>query len=120
MEPDPTSGALASTDTAPVIGPGYTYASVTDKISAIVLTTRTPRIWIVGFGISFLLVMLLMYAVTYLLAVGVPDRVVQDILGHGSAAMTRLYQHVTPSMLVEAGEALAGFWNRVATPVATS
>jgi molybdopterin-containing oxidoreductase family membrane subunit len=71
MEPDPTSGALASTDTAPVIGPGYTYASVTDKISAIVLTTRTPRIWIVGFGISFLLVMLLMYAVTYLLAVGV-------------------------------------------------
>ena len=57
---------------------------------------------------------------TYLLAVGVPDRVVQDILGHGSAAMTRLYQHVTPSMLVEAGEALAGFWNRVATPVATS
>ena len=33
--------------------PGYTYASVTDKISAIVLTGRTPRGWFIGFGVSF-------------------------------------------------------------------
>jgi Ni/Fe-hydrogenase subunit HybB-like protein len=71
MEPEPAAGALASTDTPPVIGPGYTYASVTDKISAIVLTGRTPRAWVLGFGVAFLLVMLLMYAVAYLLAVGV-------------------------------------------------
>jgi Ni/Fe-hydrogenase subunit HybB-like protein len=71
MEPEPPPGVLPSTDTPPVIGPGYTYASVTDKISAIVLTRKTPRVWVVGFGIAFLLVMLLMYAVAYLLAVGV-------------------------------------------------
>ncbi|HEY1294700.1 MAG TPA: site-specific integrase [Chloroflexota bacterium] len=48
---------------------------------------------------------------TYLLAAGVPDRVVQAILGHGSAAVTRHYQHVLPSMLAEAGAQLARFWD---------
>jgi Ni/Fe-hydrogenase subunit HybB-like protein len=71
MDPERTSGVLPSPDTPPVIGPGYSYASVTDKISAIVLTQKTPRVWMVGFGIAFLLVMVLMYAVAYLLAVGV-------------------------------------------------
>jgi Ni/Fe-hydrogenase subunit HybB-like protein len=56
---------------APVIEPGYTYTSVTDKISSIVLTRRTPRAWFIGFGISFALVLVLMYAIAYLLAVGV-------------------------------------------------
>src|SRR6266705_721959 len=62
----------SSVDAQPsVIGPGYTFASITDKISAIVLTTRTPRGWWVGFLCSFALVMMLFYAVSYLLAVGV-------------------------------------------------
>src|SRR5262249_43382340 len=55
----------------PIIEPGHTYASVTDKISAIVLTRPTPRFWYLGFGVSFLLVMLLLYAATYLFTVGV-------------------------------------------------
>jgi molybdopterin-containing oxidoreductase family membrane subunit len=55
----------------PVIEPGYTYGSVTDKISAIVLTRPTSRGWIVGFAIAFSLVMLLFYAITYLLLRGV-------------------------------------------------
>src|SRR5205823_2857412 len=38
---------------------------------AIVLTRQTPRVWIAGFGVAFLLVMLLMYAVAYLLVTGV-------------------------------------------------
>jgi len=46
---------------------------------------------------------------TFLLAAGVPDRVVQAILGHGSAAMTRHYQHVLPAMLSDAGARLAQF-----------
>jgi len=71
MDPEPTAGVLQGNDRVPVIGPGYTYASVTDKISAIVLTGKTPRIWLAGFGVAFILVMLLMYAVAYLLAVGV-------------------------------------------------
>lgn len=55
----------------PVIGPGYTYGSVTDKISSIVLTQKTPRAWWIGFSIAFLLTMLLLVAVTYVIQKGV-------------------------------------------------
>jgi len=55
----------------PVLEPGYTYASVTDKISAITLSRRTPLGWWIGFGLAFLLVMVLLCAMTYLLAVGI-------------------------------------------------
>ncbi len=58
-------------DDRAIIGPGYTFGSVTEKISAIVLTSRTPRFWWVGFGGAFLLVMLLNYAVAWLLYKGV-------------------------------------------------
>jgi len=54
-----------------VLAPGYTYASVTDKISTIVLTGKTPRGWLLGFGLAFALVMLLLYAISYLLIAGV-------------------------------------------------
>jgi molybdopterin-containing oxidoreductase family membrane subunit len=56
---------------APVLIPGHTFASITEKISAIVLTRKTPRGWWLGFFVTFCLVMLLLYALTYLLAVGV-------------------------------------------------
>jgi Ni/Fe-hydrogenase subunit HybB-like protein len=57
---------------SPVIGPGYTFASVSDKISSIVLERpAATRGWWIGFGISFALVMLLMFAIGYLLVVGV-------------------------------------------------
>lgn len=56
---------------APVIQPGYTFATVTDKISTIVLRRRTPLGWLIGFAASFALLMLLMVAVSYLLAAGV-------------------------------------------------
>src|SRR6266849_2479983 len=74
--PEPGSRAQDIASAAPqrqaaVIEPGHTYASVTDKISAIVLTRRTPLGWFVGFGFSFALVLLLMYAIAYLLAVGI-------------------------------------------------
>ncbi len=55
----------------PVIGPGYTYASVTDKISSIVLTQPVTRGWYLAFLIGFLAVMVLFGAISYLLAVGV-------------------------------------------------
>ena len=55
----------------PVIEPGHTYASVTDKISSIVLSRKQPKGWYFGFAIAFALLMLLTYAVTYLLVVGV-------------------------------------------------
>jgi len=55
----------------PVIEPGHTYASVTDKISSIVLTRRTPLFWVLGFFVSFLLTMVLLGAIGYLFAKGV-------------------------------------------------
>ena len=55
---------------APVIEPGHTYGSITDKISAIVMTRRTPLGWFVGFAIAFSLLMVLLISVTYLLVKG--------------------------------------------------
>src|SRR6201997_1974198 len=56
---------------APVIEPGYTFATITDKISSIVLTRPVSNGWLVGFGIGFLLTMMLLYAVGYLFLRGV-------------------------------------------------
>jgi Ni/Fe-hydrogenase subunit HybB-like protein len=54
-----------------IIGSGYTFSSVTNKISAIVLTRRTPVGWFIGAGIAFALVMLMLYSIAYLLLVGI-------------------------------------------------
>ncbi|MDA1313675.1 MAG: polysulfide reductase NrfD [Acidobacteria bacterium] len=54
----------------PIIEPGHTYGSVTNKITSIVLSGRTPRLWYVGIGIGFSLVMLLLVALTNLLFTG--------------------------------------------------
>jgi Ni/Fe-hydrogenase subunit HybB-like protein len=56
---------------APVIEPGHTFATITDKISSIVLTRPTSNGWLVGFGISFLIVMVMLYAIGYLFLRGV-------------------------------------------------
>src|SRR5262245_16045182 len=63
--------AVAGTGTPPVIAPGYTFGSVTDKISAIVLTRRTPPGWYLGFGTAFLLTVLLLVALSYLVVEGI-------------------------------------------------
>ena len=56
---------------APVLEPGYTYATVTDKISSIVLTRPTSLGWVAGFAITFTGVMVLTVAVAWLIAKGV-------------------------------------------------
>jgi molybdopterin-containing oxidoreductase family membrane subunit len=66
---EPERGPQSVTDA--VLAPGHTFASVTDKISAIVLARGTPRGWWLGFGLSFALVTLLMVSITYLIAKGV-------------------------------------------------
>src|SRR5436309_53709 len=70
-----TGEFIAEQETGPagpgIIGPGHTFATVTDKISAIVLTRPTSWRWWFGFGVSFALTMLLMLALSYLLAKGV-------------------------------------------------
>jgi Ni/Fe-hydrogenase subunit HybB-like protein len=67
----PDIAAPQSSDQAPVLQPGHSYASVTDKISSIILTRRTPPGWFIGFGISFTLLMAFLYATAYLFARGI-------------------------------------------------
>jgi Ni/Fe-hydrogenase subunit HybB-like protein len=54
----------------PVIEPGYTFGTVTDKISAIVLNRPTSTGWFIGFGVCFLLTMMMLYAIGYLVLKG--------------------------------------------------
>jgi molybdopterin-containing oxidoreductase family membrane subunit len=54
----------------PIVDPGTTFASVTDHISSIVLSRKTSRGWFVGFGISFALLMVLLWSVSVLLVRG--------------------------------------------------
>src|ERR1700676_1692614 len=68
----------------PILAPGYNYASVTDKISAIVLR-RPPKWWILGFAVAFALVMLLLYSVTYLFVEGLGIWGIQIPVGWGFA-----------------------------------
>ena len=57
-------------DRPPIIAPGYTSATVTDKISAVVLR-GTPRWWFAAFGAAFLLVMLLLFTLGHLFIRGI-------------------------------------------------
>jgi Ni/Fe-hydrogenase subunit HybB-like protein len=57
--------------TVPVIEPGYTFGSVTDKISELALKRKTPLAWYIGFGISFLIVQVLLITITYLVTTGI-------------------------------------------------
>jgi Ni/Fe-hydrogenase subunit HybB-like protein len=55
----------------PFLEPGQTFGSVTEKISSIVLGRGTSKGWMIGFAISFCLLMMFLVAVTYLLVKGV-------------------------------------------------
>src|SRR5207249_2533857 len=70
-EPEPGAAEGMTTAPRPVIEPGHTFGSVTDKISAIVLTRRAPRGWLVGFALSFLLLMIFFWAVGVLFLRGI-------------------------------------------------
>jgi len=54
----------------PVIGPGHTFGSVTDKISSIVLTRPTSLGWYIGFLIAFSLTGMLTVAIGWLIIKG--------------------------------------------------
>src|SRR6202167_1175819 len=70
---------------APVIEPGYTFGTVTDKISSIVLTRPTSSGWFLGFGVAFLLTMMMLYAIAFLFLEGVGIWGIQIPVGWGFA-----------------------------------
>jgi len=55
----------------PLIRPGHTFETVTDKISSIVLTRGTTPGWVFGFLVGFSLLMLLNLVITLLMVKGV-------------------------------------------------
>ena len=55
----------------PVIAPGYTFATITDQISSVVLTRHTPIFWMGIFSVGIVLLMVFLVAVALLLARGV-------------------------------------------------
>jgi len=54
----------------PVIGPGHSYKSITDKLVSVVLSRNTPIAWFLFMAVGFLLLNGLLIAITYLLFVG--------------------------------------------------
>jgi Ni/Fe-hydrogenase subunit HybB-like protein len=80
----PESALPAKPYRPPVVAPGYTSGTVTDKISAVVLR-KTPRWWYLAFGISFCLMMLLLVSVTWLFIKGIGVWGVNIPIGWGFA-----------------------------------
>ncbi|HEX9653848.1 MAG TPA: NrfD/PsrC family molybdoenzyme membrane anchor subunit [bacterium] len=85
METSPETKTTLAQDKPPLIEPGHTYASVTDKISSIVLTRKTPKSWFIGFGISFILLMALLISVSYLVVKGTGIWGINNPVGWGFA-----------------------------------
>ena len=55
----------------PVLEPGHTYASVTDKIAAVVLTRPLGIGWLAGFALAFTITMVLFLSIAWLIIKGV-------------------------------------------------
>jgi Ni/Fe-hydrogenase subunit HybB-like protein len=56
---------------APLIAPGHSLGTITEKISDIVLVRRTPVAWFLAFGVGFTLVMVMLMTITNLLFRGI-------------------------------------------------
>ena len=63
--------AMAGAADTRVLAPGHTFGSITDKISAVVMTQRTPMWWYLGFLVVSGFALLLFVSLTYLLIRGV-------------------------------------------------
>ncbi len=55
----------------PVLAPGHTFDTITDKISDVVLHRKPGKLWLAGFTVAFLLLMVLLYTIGYLVMTGV-------------------------------------------------
>jgi molybdopterin-containing oxidoreductase family membrane subunit len=64
---------------------GHTHGSITDTISTIVLSGKTPRAWMVAFVVSFLLFTMFLGSVTWLIVKGVGIWGINQPVGWGFA-----------------------------------
>jgi Ni/Fe-hydrogenase subunit HybB-like protein len=68
---DDTMGPVVGSGRPPIIAPGHTFGSVTDKIASIVLARKTPIGWYLGFLTAAALTLLLLVSLTYLSIKGI-------------------------------------------------
>jgi Ni/Fe-hydrogenase subunit HybB-like protein len=68
---DDAAQLIKDPNLAPVLEPGHTLKSVTEKISDIVLAKRSRLGWLAGFTVVFLMLLMLLFAISYLFAIGV-------------------------------------------------
>jgi Ni/Fe-hydrogenase subunit HybB-like protein len=69
---DPVDPIATEQDAAlPVLAPGHTFTSVTDKVSAIVLTQKTKRGWWIGLMVALVGFFALNFGIAYVLGIGV-------------------------------------------------
>jgi len=74
-----------------LIGPGHSFRSITEKIGDIVLGRATPQSWFAGLVVSFLLLMLMLYAVGYLFLMGVGIWGINIPVGWGFAIVSLVW-----------------------------
>jgi Ni/Fe-hydrogenase subunit HybB-like protein len=82
--PEPTEVEVGE-QKVPVIAPGHTFGSITDKISSIVLTRPVGYGWIFGLAICFLILQWMLYALGWLFLKGVGMWGVNIPIGWGFA-----------------------------------
>jgi Ni/Fe-hydrogenase subunit HybB-like protein len=75
----------ADYEPAPLIEPGHTFASISDKIGNVVLSTNTPLTWFVVVSIGFMVMGALGMAVTWLMIKGTGIWGVNQPVGWGFA-----------------------------------
>ncbi len=75
----------------PVIGPGHSYGSITEKIASIVDTGRQPKFWWVGFGVGFALLQLFLVSAVWLLWKGVGVWGINNPVGWGFAIINLVW-----------------------------
>jgi len=85
MASDATKAPAAGGHGGPILGAAYTYGSITDKISLIVLTKDTPWSWLVGFAVGFLLLQVLLLGLAWTVAIGLGTWGINVPVGWGFA-----------------------------------
>jgi molybdopterin-containing oxidoreductase family membrane subunit len=75
--------ARPATPSGAILGPGYSFTTLTDKLASIALSRRTPKAWFFGAFVGFSLMMVLLAAVTWLLFRGIGVWGVNQPVGWG-------------------------------------
>src|SRR5260370_10047717 len=69
-QPQSPSGEITQAGVFPVVEPGHTFATITEKISAIIVRRGTPLWWLAGFLMAFGVMNVMLMAIAWLFIKG--------------------------------------------------